>query len=134
MSSDELSAAITNAQETLSKVDQFIHGQFVSFVLGIVNKYTAEQLDPIFQLVHALDNQIAVEDLKKCFSVFQADLNNARQINLTNISNAGQWLKNHPLILRFVATHFTEGTVDEQAVQQMRDAVRSIESVQPNVS
>lgn len=107
MTSDELFTAITQAQETLGKVDQFLHGAFVNFITTMINKYTADQLLPIFQLINALDKEIEVDDLKSSYLLFQADLNNAQQIDLTNISNAGEWLKNHPLVLRFIANHFT---------------------------
>lgn len=123
MSPSELFDAITTAQDTLSKVDGFLQGSFVTTVTKIVNTYTAQQLRPLFELVHSMEAGISADELQTAYGEFQADLNNARQIDLSAISNAGEWLKNHPLILRFVANHFTKGTVDEQAVQQMREAV-----------
>jgi len=129
MNPSELYNAITTGQDTLTKIDQFLHGSFVNFVTGIVNKYTAQQLEPFFQFAHSLDNDIQVKDLEDGYAEFQADLNNARQISLTKISNAGEWLKTHPLILRFVANHVTSGGIDEEALQQMREVISTDKSV-----
>lgn len=108
MSPSELFDAISTAQDTLSKVDSFLKGSFVTVVTNLVNKFDKEQLTPIFELVHSVDGSIPVSSIKDAYDEFKADLNNARQIDLDAISNAGQWLKTHPLILRFVANHFTK--------------------------
>ncbi len=106
MTSDELFQAITNAQSTLATADKILHGPLVNFVLKILNQYDNVKLQSLWLLLQELTGTDAKVFAAE-FDEIKADVLNSQQIDLTAISNAGEWLKNHPLVLRFVANHFT---------------------------
>lgn len=107
MTSDQLADAITNAQVTLAAADRVLHGPLVSLLRAMLDKYDNAKLQSIWQLLESLSGTPA-DEFAKAFDVFKADVVAAQAIDIPKIVNAGNWLKNHALVLRFVANHFTD--------------------------
>lgn len=107
MTSDQLSDVITNAQVTLAAADRILHGPLLNLLRTMIDKYDNAKLQSIWQLLESLSGTPA-DEFAKAFDVFKADVIGAQAIDIPAIVNAGNWLKGHPLVLRFVANHFTD--------------------------
>lgn len=106
MTADQLSDAITNGQVSLATAQRVLHGPLVNLLRTMLDKYDNAKLESIWKLFESLSGTPA-DEFATAFDVFKADIVNAQQIDFAAISNAGEWLKNHYLVLRFVANHFT---------------------------